>query len=142
MARWIVDEIVPVDSLVPEAYMELASVRSRLYDVRGDAPFAGPPCSQNSGANRTSGRTLRPRCACCASSRRCRACRNLGQVIARNQHLHPALRKALAKLENGIRDVQPEDMRAIIHKELGREDPKSFAVEVSPNISRKPASVR
>jgi ubiquinone biosynthesis protein len=55
----------------------------------------------------------------------------LGQVIARNQHLRPALRRALARLENGIRDVQPEDIRAIIEQELGSRV-KSFDVKIAP----------
>ncbi len=57
----------------------------------------------------------------------------LGQVIARNQHLHPALRKALARLENGIRDVRPEDIRAIIERELG-EKIETYAVKIAPAI--------
>ena len=57
----------------------------------------------------------------------------LGQVIARNQHLRPALRKALAKLENGIRDVRPEDVRAIIQKNLGPQLNR-FAVKIAPRI--------
>jgi len=60
----------------------------------------------------------------------------LGQVIARNQHLHPALRNALAKLENGIRDVQPEDMRTIIERELGSRL-RTFAVEIAPEILKE-----
>jgi ubiquinone biosynthesis protein len=60
----------------------------------------------------------------------------LGQVIARNQHLHPALRRALAKLENGIRDVQPEDIRVIVQKTLGPKF-KAYAVEISPTILKE-----
>src|ERR1700745_173210 len=43
----------------------------------------------------------------------------LGQVIARNQHLRPALREALARLENGIRDVKAEDIREMVQQDLG-----------------------
>src|SRR5207302_11354239 len=57
----------------------------------------------------------------------------LGQVIARNEHLRPALRNALIRLENGIRDVQPEDIRAIIHKELGPRL-ETFGVEIASTI--------
>jgi len=57
----------------------------------------------------------------------------LGQVIARNQHLRPALRRALARLENGIRDVQPEDIRAIIQKDLGPRL-ETYAVKIAPSI--------
>jgi ubiquinone biosynthesis protein len=57
----------------------------------------------------------------------------LGQVIARNEHLRPALRNALIRLENGIRDVQPEDIHAIIQKELGPRL-ETFAVEIASTI--------
>jgi ubiquinone biosynthesis protein len=63
----------------------------------------------------------------------------LGQVIARNHHLHPALRKALAKLENGIRDVNPDDIRAIVQKELGTKI-QTYDVKLS-NTILKEASV-
>ena len=57
----------------------------------------------------------------------------LGQVIARNRNLRPALRNALARLENGIRDVRPEDVVAIIRQELG---PKmnEYSVKIKPTI--------
>jgi len=57
----------------------------------------------------------------------------LGQVIARNQHLRPALRSALERLENGIRDVSPEDMVAIIQRELGARLAK-YGVNLAPAI--------
>ena len=57
----------------------------------------------------------------------------LGQVIARNRNLRPALRNALARLENGIRDVRPEDVVAIILEELGPKIEK-YAVEIAPTI--------
>ena len=44
----------------------------------------------------------------------------LGQVLARNRHLHPRLRRALTELENGISDMAAEQVRAIIATELGR----------------------
>jgi len=43
----------------------------------------------------------------------------LGQVIARNRHLHPRVRRALTQLENGICDVTVEEIRAIIVQNLG-----------------------
>jgi ubiquinone biosynthesis protein len=57
----------------------------------------------------------------------------LGQVIARNQHLRPAMRNALARLENGIRDVKPEDIRAIIQRDLGPRL-ETYAVKIAPVI--------
>ncbi len=57
----------------------------------------------------------------------------LGQVLARNRHLRPSLRRALSELENGICDVNAEEVRAIILDELG---PKleACAVEIEPVI--------
>jgi ubiquinone biosynthesis protein len=43
----------------------------------------------------------------------------IGQVLARNRHLDPALRDALSELENGIRDVSAEEIGALIRKQLG-----------------------
>jgi ubiquinone biosynthesis protein len=43
----------------------------------------------------------------------------LGQVIARNRNLDPAFRSALSKLENEIRDVEPEQIKIIIQQQLG-----------------------
>jgi ubiquinone biosynthesis protein len=57
----------------------------------------------------------------------------LGQVIARNQHLRPTLRNALATLENGIRDVNPEDIQAIVERELGPQL-KACEVKIEPGI--------
>jgi len=47
------------------------------------------------------------------------ALQKLGQVIARNRHLHPAVRRELTQLENGISDVSAEEIRRIIVEELG-----------------------
>jgi ubiquinone biosynthesis protein len=57
----------------------------------------------------------------------------LGQVIARNQHLRPALRKALARLENGIRDVSMGAVRELINKQLGDRLQK-YKVEIASSI--------
>jgi ubiquinone biosynthesis protein len=43
----------------------------------------------------------------------------LGQVLARNRHLHSALRRALMELENGISDMSAKQVHAIITEELG-----------------------
>lgn len=57
----------------------------------------------------------------------------LGQVIARNRHLRPALRNALARLENGIRDVQPEAICSIVNSELGSRL-ETYAIKIAPTI--------
>ena len=57
----------------------------------------------------------------------------IGQVLARNRHLHPSLRKALSKLENGICDVDPGEVRAMIFEELGPRV-ETYAVEIEPTM--------
>ncbi len=47
------------------------------------------------------------------------ALQKLGQVLARNRRLAPALRLALIELENGMSDVTPEEIRAIVVEQLG-----------------------
>jgi len=44
----------------------------------------------------------------------------IGQVLARNRSLTPALRQELTRLENGMSDVSAEEVRARIEAELGR----------------------
>lgn len=43
----------------------------------------------------------------------------LGQVLARNRHLLPKLRRSLSELENGICDMRWQQIESIIAKELG-----------------------
>ncbi|MGC9950677.1 MAG: AarF/UbiB family protein [Bryobacteraceae bacterium] len=57
----------------------------------------------------------------------------IGQVLARNRHLDPSLRGALSELENGIRDVRPEEIGALIRKQLGRRL-RDHAVEIEPGL--------
>ena len=61
------------------------------------------------------------------------ALQKLGQVLARNRRISPALRNELAKLENGMSDVQPEEIRAIIEQQLGPQLAR-YAVEIEPAI--------
>lgn len=44
----------------------------------------------------------------------------IGQTVARNRHVEPRFRAALAKLENGISDVSIAEIRERIRSELGR----------------------
>jgi ubiquinone biosynthesis protein len=57
----------------------------------------------------------------------------LGQVLARNRNLPQSLRDALVRLENGIRDVNAEQVLGIIHNELGKKLAE-YSVEVRPSI--------
>lgn len=57
----------------------------------------------------------------------------IGQVLARNRHFDPAFRAALSELENGISDVRPGEIRALIRKKLGRRL-KTFRVEIDTEM--------
>ena len=135
MARWVVDEIVPVERLVPSAYIKWRGpVRdSMMFVVARLSPARLAPkiLEQIELPANTSpeGRLLR-------LIAKVPGLQKLGQVIARNQHLHPALRRALARLENGIRDGSVEDIRAIVKRELGQKVEK-FEVEVSSDILKE-----
>ncbi|HUJ95926.1 MAG TPA: AarF/UbiB family protein [Terriglobales bacterium] len=132
MARWIVDEIVPVERLVPEAYLKwrppvrdsMTFVVARLSPAR----LAPKLLEQLELPENTS-----PEKRLLLLIAKVPGLQKLGQVIARNQHLRPALRKALARLENGIRDVKPEEMRAIIQRELASQI-KKYEVVIAPRI--------
>jgi len=57
----------------------------------------------------------------------------IGQVLARNRNLHPRLRRALIKLENGISDVTVAEIHAIIRGELHPQI-ETFAIKLEPTI--------
>jgi len=132
MARWIVDSVVPVERLVPHAYLAwrppvrdaMMFVIARLSPARL-APKLLEQLELPSNTT-TEQRLLR-------LIAKVPGLQKLGQVIARNQHLRPALRNALARLENGIRDVRPEDIVAIIRQELGKRIGK-YSVKIAPAI--------
>ena len=135
MARWIVDELVPLDSLVPAAYANwrppvrdaMMFVVARLSPARLAPKLVEqlelPPSTP------AEERLLR-------LLAKVPGLQKLGQVIARNQHLRPALRKALSKLENGIRDVSGEEIRAIIERELGAKIER-YAVKIAPKVLKE-----
>jgi ubiquinone biosynthesis protein len=132
MARWIVDEIVPVGRLVPQAYVEWRPpVRDAMMFVvarLSPARLAPKLLEQLELPLNTTAEVRLLRLIA-----KVPGLQKLGQVIARNQHLRPALRNALARLENGIRDVRPEDVVAIIRQELGPRLEK-YAVRIAPAI--------
>jgi ubiquinone biosynthesis protein len=135
MARWIVDEVVPVDRLVPEAYRNWRPpVRdSMIFVVTRLSPARLAPklLEQIELPPDTSAEVRLLRLIA-----KVPGLQKLGQVIARNQHLHPALRSALAKLENGIRDVSPDIIRTIIEKNLGSRI-STFGVQISSEILKE-----
>jgi len=131
-ARWIVDEIVPVEALVPESYLKWrAPVREAMvYVVAHLSPGRLAPklLEQIELPMETPSEARLLRLIA-----KVPGLQKLGQVIARNQHLRPALRTALAKLENGIRDVKPGDVRVVIEQGLGPQL-KTFEVRIAPVI--------
>ena len=60
----------------------------------------------------------------------------LGQVLARNRRLSPALREALAELENGMCDAMPAEIRAIVTERLGQAIDR-YAVELDTAIFKE-----
>ena len=60
----------------------------------------------------------------------------LGQVLARNRRLNPALRHALEELENGMSDARPAEIRAIVEAELG-DRLREHGVEMAPEILKE-----
>jgi len=132
MSRWIVDEIVPVERLVPLAYIKwrppvrdaMRFVVARLSPAR----LAPKLVEQLELPLDTSAEVRLLRLIS-----KVPGLQKLGQVIARNQHLRPALRNALERLENGIRDVRPEDIVAIIRQELGTRIEK-YSVKIDSAI--------
>jgi ubiquinone biosynthesis protein len=132
MAEWIVDGIVPVSRLVPEAYEKWRPpVRDAMMFVvtRLSPPRLAPKVLEQfelPESTPAEARLLR-------LIAKVPGLQKLGQVIARNQNLRPALRNALARLENGIRDVRPEDVHSIIEQDLGPRL-KSFEVKIESAI--------
>jgi len=132
MAQWIVDQIVPVERLVPEAYLKWRP------PVRDSMTFVVAHLSPSRLAPKLLEQLDLPQ-KTSAEERLFRliakvpGLQKLGQVIARNQHLRTALRRALARLENGIRDVNPEEIQAIIKKELDKQLEK-YQVRVASKL--------
>jgi len=132
MGRWIVDHLVPVEHLVPEPYVVWRQpVREAMLFVVGhlsDARLAVKLLEQIELPP-----NARPETRLLQLIAKVPGLQKLGQVLARNRHLRPALRKALAELENGIHDVDADGVRTIIRQQLG---PKleRFAVEIKPKL--------
>jgi len=132
MGRWIVDHLIPVEHLVPEPYAAWRQpVREAMLFVAdhfSDARLAVKLLEQIELPP-----NARPETRLLRLIAKVPGLQKLGQVLARNRHLRPALRRALAELENGIHDVDAAGVEAIIRRQLG---PKleRFAVEIKPRL--------
>jgi ubiquinone biosynthesis protein len=131
LGAWV-ERILPVDYLVPEAYRKwrplvrdaIVFTVSRLSDER-----LAPKIVEQIGlppGTPPETRLLR-------MISKVPALQKLGQTLARNRHLDPSLRGALTKLENGISDVTPGEIRQTIARELGARLGK-YAVELESSI--------
>jgi ubiquinone biosynthesis protein len=65
--------------------------------------------------------------------RRMPCLQKLGQVLARNRHLDAGLRSELTTLENGIRDIDFEEIEKVIESKLG-DALKKFDINIEPSI--------
>jgi len=132
MAEWIVDGVVPVPRLVPEAYNKWRPpVRDAMMFVverLSPARLAPKLLEQFELPENTSAEVRLLRLIA-----KVPGLQKLGQVIARTEHLRPALRTALVRLENGIRDVRPADIRAILERELAARLEK-YEVEIGSRL--------
>ncbi len=132
MARWVTETVVPVEALVPETYEKWRPpVRDAMTFVMthlSAGRLAPKLLEQLELPPKTS-----PEKRLLLLIAKVPGLQKLGQVIARNRHLGPSLRNALAKLENGIRDVEPRDMAEIIRRDLGRRV-EQFEVRIQPKI--------
>ena len=138
MAKWIVDAIIPVDRLVPKAYENWRPpVRDAMMFVVAHLSPARLAPKLVEQLELPPGTTAEQRLLRLIA--KVPGLQKLGQVIARNQHLRPALRNALARLENGIRDVRPQDVVTIIRRELGPRVEK-YSVKIA-NVILSEASV-
>ena len=115
--KWIVDHL-PIEELVPEKY---ARWRVLVQDAMQftvwtlSAHRLAPKLVEQwqLPANTPTGKRLLRLIA------KVPGLQKLGQVLARNRHLLPPLRRALSELENGISDMSAAEVRKIIVKELG-----------------------
>jgi ubiquinone biosynthesis protein len=115
--EWV-NQIVPVETLVPESAREwrpllqdaFQFIFSRLSVERLAAKLVEqmelPPDTQ-------------PERRLIQLISKMPGLQKIGQVLARNRHLAPALRTALTGLENGMSDVTAPEVHAIISEQLG-----------------------
>lgn len=118
MGRWVTEQMVPVERLVPEKYSRWrAVVRDAMMFVMSylsAARLAPKLLEQVELPLKTT-----PEARLLRLIAKVPGLQKLGQVLARNRHLTPALRQALIRLENGIHDVQAREIRDFIRRRLG-----------------------
>jgi len=135
IGKWISTRIVPAGVLVPDEYQRwrplvqdsMQFVFSRLSDRR----LATKLVEQIELPPDTS-----PEQRLIRLISKMPGLQKLGQVLARNRRLSPALREALSELENGMSDVAPAEIRAILEAQLGSRI-EAHGVEIDASIFRE-----
>lgn len=118
LGRWIVDRLVPVASLLPQrfALWREPTRESMLFVITHlSTERLAPKLIEQLDLPRSTP----PEARLLKLIARVPGLQKLGQVLARNRHLRHSVRKALSKLENGIRDVAIDDVVTVINAELG-----------------------
>jgi predicted unusual protein kinase regulating ubiquinone biosynthesis (AarF/ABC1/UbiB family) len=124
--------MVPVELLVPEVHRDWRPlVREAILFVvsRLSAPRLAPKIVEQLEL----GPGISPEVRLLRFIAKVPGLQKIGQVLARNRQLHPKLRRALIKLENGISDVTIEEIRAIIQRELGPQM-QTYTIRLEPKI--------
>ena len=118
VGKWIVERYVPVESLVPDEYEQWrAPVRDAMLFVvsqLSEGRLAPKILEQLELPAETT-----PEERLLRLISKVPGLQKLGQVLARNRHLRPSMRKALSELENGIHDVDATEIHQIIIQQLG-----------------------
>ncbi len=128
----MIPQLVAIDRLIPAAYRRwrplvrdaLAFVYSHLSESR----LAPKLAEQLELPLKT-----RPEVRLVRLVARMPGLQKIGQVLARNRHLAPPVRKELSKLENSISDVTAPEIQASIGEQLGSRL-REHQVEVESNI--------
>ena len=132
LGRWIVDRLVPVSALLPQrfALWREPTRESMLFVIThlSTERLAPKLIEQLDLPRKTT-----PEVRLLKLIARVPGLQKLGQVLARNRHLRHSVRKALSKLENGIRDVAIDDVISVIHAELGSKR-EQYQVQVDPAL--------
>ena len=131
LAEWVL-QFLPAEALVPQIYVRwrpLVHDAMRFMLSRLSTPRLAPKLAEQIELPLDT----KPETRLLKLIAKVPGLQKLGQVLARNRHLPPALRRALSELENGICDYDVTQIRNIIQDELGSKL-DAFAVEIDTKI--------
>lgn len=131
LGKWAA-RMVPVELLVPEVHREWRPlVREAILFVVAKLPAArlAPKIVEQMGL----GPEISAEVRLLRFIAKVPGLQKIGQVLARNRHIHPRLRRALIKLENGISDVSIEEICGIIRRDL-HGPMEVYGIKLAPRI--------